>query len=109
MLFFLHIQLRPAHPSLPPRFTPPPNPTSSSCTFVICKGARFLGFGAHSIIHQLTIAPNVQEKILLNERKVLHDFFEPHHYHSLLVASTQIISFFKVFEITKFYISQKKN
>jgi hypothetical protein len=53
MLFFLHIQLRPAHPSphKPRRFTPPPNPTSSSCTFVICKGARFLGFGAHSIIH----------------------------------------------------------
>jgi hypothetical protein len=25
---------------------------------------------------QLTIAPNVQEKILLNERKVLHDFFK---------------------------------
>lgn len=42
---------------------------------------------------QLLIAPNVQEKILLNERKVVHDFFEPHHYHSLSVASTQIISF----------------
>jgi hypothetical protein len=42
---------------------------------------------------QLIIAPNVQEKILLNERKVVHDFFEPHHYHSLSVASTQIISF----------------
>jgi hypothetical protein len=58
---------------------------------------------------QLIIAPNVQEKILLNERKVLHDFFERHHYHSLLVASTQIISFFwSILKISSFTFLRKK-
>jgi hypothetical protein len=57
---------------------------------------------------QLIIAPNVQEKILLNERKVFHDFFKPYHYHSLLVASTQIISFFKFFKFQVLHFSKKK-
>jgi hypothetical protein len=57
---------------------------------------------------QLIIAPNVQEKILLNERKVLHDFFKPHHYHSLLVASPQIISFFKCLKTSSSTFLKKK-
>jgi hypothetical protein len=57
---------------------------------------------------QLINAPNVQEKILFNERKVLHDFFKPRHYHSLLVASTQIISFFKCLKISSFTFLKKQ-
>jgi hypothetical protein len=57
---------------------------------------------------QLIIAPNVQEKILLNERKVLHDFFKPHHYDSPLVVSTQIISFLKCLKFSSFTFLKKK-
>jgi hypothetical protein len=57
---------------------------------------------------QLIIAPNVQEKILLNERKVLHDFFKPHHYDSPLVVSTHIISFLKCLKFSSFTFLKKK-